>query len=316
MSWRRAPRARPRRRGPGDRCARSNRACRRRRRAAPRARHARTPPPRDRGRRDGRRAAGSGNGMAYRLAGSGRSRRREPIACSGIPARAIMAIESDLYHPEPFRPRAPGRQLLGSDGRPRADRGRAAPGRPRGRRWRSSAAATPACPRPTTWPATMASRRSCSRRARSAGAPRAAMAGSAAWAAASSATDAMAQRYGVPEAARFFAAQKAGVGAGPRASPPTKASISSPRARASISWPIGRTAGTCSRTSPAPCSGCSASGGSCGARPRWRSGCCARPRRRAAWSCRTISACIRCATCVGWRRPPCARGARSTPVRR
>ena len=57
----------------------------------------------------------------------------------------------------------------------------------------------------------MASRPSCWRRARLAGVLPAATADFAAWVAASSATAPMAQRYGVQEAARFFAAQKAGV---------------------------------------------------------------------------------------------------------
>ena len=127
----------------------------------------------------------------------------------------------------------------------------------------------------------------------------------------------MAQRYGVPEAARFFAAQKAGV-ALVRSLAADEGIDIEPAGEgehyvAHRAEPLARAR----EHRPAPCSGCSASAGSCGARPRWRSGCCARRRRRDAWSCRTISACIRCATCGGWRRPRSRRGARvhaRTPV--
>ena len=97
--------------------------------------------------------------------------------------------------------------------------------------------------------------------------------------------------------------------------PPTRGSTSSPPARANTISPIAPAAGTSWRTLPARCSGCSASAGSSGVRPRWRSACCA---RRRPWLpgrpplSRPASAALRARAGAG----SGGRGARSTPALR
>ena len=227
-----------------------------------------------------------------------------------------MTLESGLYHSGHYDRSRPVASYWEATGGPEPAGVGSAAGRLDAPRWRSSAAATPGCRRPTIWRASMACRRSCSKPGRSAGAPPAATAASAAWAAASSATGAMAQRFGVPAAARFFAAQKAGVGAGPQ---PCRRRGDRYRARGrgrALSRPSrqplararehGRYGAAAVRRALAALAPGRAGGAAAAlAGGAW-----------AAWSSPTISACTRCATCVVWRRPRWRGAPGCTPARR
>ena len=150
----------------------------------------------------------------------------------------------------------------------------------------------------------------------SAGVPRAAMAGSAAWAAARSAMARWRGASACRRRARFFAAQKAGRRPGPR---PRRRRGDRPRARRrgrALSGPSGQPLARAGERRRAPSSACSASAGRCGARPSWRSACCARRRRMAASSCRTISGFNPLRYVRGLARAAVRRGARSMRARR
>ena len=184
-----------------------------------------------------------GQGPVATAQGSGRG--SGPI---GWAASAEVHVDRERsLPPRPLRPQPPVGQLLGGHGRPGAHGRRAAGGRSSRPRSRSSAAATPASRRPTISRGSTASRRSCSRPGRSAGALPGATAASAASAAARSAMAAWRSAW---------ACRRPPASSRPRrpawrwsaTSPPRRRSTSSPRARASTTSPTGPAAGTSSRT--------------------------------------------------------------------
>ena len=189
-----------------------------------------------------------------------------------------MAIESGLYHRGHYDRAAPvGSYWEATGGGPRArGRGaaRAATSRPKSR---SSAAATPACRRPTTSRASTASGRSCWRPGPIGWGASGRNGGFCGLGGSKLGYGAMAQRFGVPAAAPVLRRAEGGRGAGAR---PRRRGGDRPRGRRrgrALSRPPHQPLARAGERRRARRSGCSASAGRSGARPSSRSACCARP---------------------------------------